>query len=110
MSPDTTERSPGEEKSTAENKVPVVPLLVLLLVKNAPPTVVVPLIEKDAGEAEFVATDGSAVVGTPKVQAGRVAWLYATTSVQPACEDMVSEAAGVFEAPAPYRPMYQAAV
>ena len=75
MSPDTTERSPGAEKSAAENNVPVVPDLVLLLVKNAPPTVVVPLIENDAGEAELVATEGSAVVGVPNVQAGRVAWL-----------------------------------
>jgi hypothetical protein len=75
VSPLTTERSPGEEKSTAENKVPVVPLLVLLLVKNAPPMVVVPLIENAAGDAEFVATDGLAVVGVPNVQAGRVDWL-----------------------------------
>jgi len=55
--------------------VPVVPPLVLLLVKNAPPTVVVPLMLNDAGEAELVATEGLAVVGVPNVQAGRVAWL-----------------------------------
>ena len=84
MSPDVTARSPGEEKSAAENKVPVVPDLVLLLTKNAPPTVVVPLMVNAATEAEFVATEGLAVVAVANVQAGRVAWLYATTSVQPA--------------------------
>lgn len=73
VSPETTERSPGALKSAAENNVPVVPLLVLLLVKNAPPTVVVPLMLNVAGEAEFVATEGLAVVGVPNVQAGRVA-------------------------------------
>ena len=77
------------------------PPLVLLVTRNAPPTVVVPLMLNVAGEAEFVATDGSAVVGVPNVQAGRVDWLYAVTSVQPAWEDMVSEAAGVLDAPAP---------
>ena len=65
VSPDTTERSPGELKSAAENNVPVVPPLVLLVVRNAPPTVVVPLILYVAGEAEFVATEGLAVVGVP---------------------------------------------
>ena len=75
VSPEVTERSPGELKSAAEYNVPVVPLLVLLLVKNAPPTVVVALILNVAGEAEFVATDGLAVVGVPNVQAGRFAWL-----------------------------------
>jgi hypothetical protein len=64
--------------------VPVVPLLALPLVKNAPPTVVVPLMLKMAGEAVFVATEGFAVVAVAKVAATRVALLYATTSVQPA--------------------------
>ena len=51
------------------------PPFVLLLVKNAPPTVEVALIVYDAGEAEFVATEGLAVVGVANVQAGRVALL-----------------------------------
>lgn len=75
VSPDTTERSPGELKSAAEYRVPVLPLLVLLLVRKAPPTVAVALMLNTATEAELVATEGLAVVGVPKVQAGRVAWL-----------------------------------
>ena len=75
MSPLTTDRSPGAVKSDAENKVPVVPLFVLLLTKNAPPTVAVALMVNEAGEAELVATEGLAVVGVPKLQAGRVALL-----------------------------------
>ena len=75
VSPDTTERSPGDWKSEAENKIPVVPDLVLLLIKNAPPTVEVALIVNEAGEAELLITDGSAVVAVPKVAAGRVALL-----------------------------------
>ena len=75
VSPETTERSPGALKSAAEYNVPVEPPLVLLLVKNAPPTTVVALMLNVAGEAEFVATDGLAVVGVPNVQAGRFAWL-----------------------------------
>ena len=75
VSPFTTERSPGDWKSAAENSVPVVPPLVLLVVRNAPPTVVVPLMLNVAAEAEFVATDGLFVVGVPNVQAGRVDWL-----------------------------------
>jgi hypothetical protein len=75
ISPDATERSPGEPKSAAEYKMPVVPLFVLLLVKNAPPTVAVALIVNEAGDAELVATEGLAVVGVPNVQAGRVALL-----------------------------------
>lgn len=55
--------------------MPVVPLFVLLLVKNAPPTVAVALMVNEAGEAELVATEGLAVVGVPNVQAGRVALL-----------------------------------
>jgi hypothetical protein len=74
-SPDATERSPGAAKSEAENNTPVVPLLVLLLIKNAPPTVAVALIVKAEGEAEFVITDGSAVVAAANVAAGRVALL-----------------------------------
>ena len=75
MSPDTTERSPGDWKSEAENSVPVVPPLVLLLVKNAPAIVVVPLMLKVAGEPLFVMTEGSAVEAVPNEQAGRVDWL-----------------------------------
>ena len=75
MSPETTERSPGAAKSAAENKVPVEPLLVLLLVKNAPPTVAVALIVNVAGEAAFVTTEGLAVVAVTKVAATRVALL-----------------------------------
>lgn len=75
VSPDTTERSPGEVKSDAEYRVPVDPPLVLSLTKNAPPTVAVALMLYTAGEAEFVATEGLAVVGVANVQAGRVAWL-----------------------------------
>lgn len=75
MSPETTARSPGELKSAAEYNVPVVPPFVLLVVKNAPPTVVVALMLNVAGEAELVATDGLAVVGVANEHAGRVAWL-----------------------------------
>jgi len=75
VSPDTTDRSPGEVKSEAENKVPVAPLLALPLVKNAPPTVEVPLMVKEEGEAEVVATEGLAVVAVTKVAATRVALL-----------------------------------
>jgi hypothetical protein len=109
VSPDATERSPGEVKSEAENSTPVVPLLVLLLIKKAPPTVAVALIVKDAGEALFVATDGLAVVGVPNVQAGRVALLYGTISVKPGCVAAVSLAVGLLDAAAPYRPRYQVA-
>tara|TARA_R110000782_G_scaffold48670_2_gene106437 strand:+ start:2627 stop:2983 length:357 start_codon:yes stop_codon:yes gene_type:complete len=73
VSPDTTDRSPGEEKSAAENRIPVVPLLVLLDVRNAPPMIVDALILKDAGDAVFVITEGSAVVAVPNVHACRVA-------------------------------------
>ena len=83
MSPLATERSPGAPKSAAEYKMPVVPLLVLSLVKNAPPTVAVALMLNEAGEAELVATEGLAVVGVPNVHTGRVALLYGTTSVHP---------------------------
>ena len=75
VSPETTERSPGEVKSDAEYRVPVVPPFVLLLIKKAPPTVAVALILNTAGEAEFVATDGFAVVGVANEQAGLVDWL-----------------------------------
>ena len=83
-SPEATERSPGAAKSDAENNTPVEPPLVELLIKNAPPTVAVALMVKVAGEAELVATEGSAVVGVPNVQVGRVALLYGVISVQPA--------------------------
>ena len=75
MSPDTTERSPGAAKSAAENNVPVVPFLVLSLVRNAPPTVEVALILNVAGEAAFVTTEGLAVVAVTNVAATRVALL-----------------------------------
>lgn len=75
MSPEVTERSPGDEKSAAENKVPVEPDLVLLLTRNAPPTVAVALMLNAAAEAELVATEGLAVVAVANVQAGRVALL-----------------------------------
>ena len=69
-SPDTTERSPGELKSAAENNVPVVPEAALH--KNAPPTVAVALIVNCALDAEFVTTDGLALVAEAKVAAGRL--------------------------------------
>jgi hypothetical protein len=75
MSPDTTERSPGALKSAAEKSVPVVPFLVLLLVKNAPPTVEVALMLNVAGEAELVTTEGLAVVAVANVAVTRVALL-----------------------------------
>ena len=62
-------------KSDAENRIPVVPLLVLLLVKNAPPTVAVDVMLKDAGEPELLMTDGLALVAEPNEQVGRLAWL-----------------------------------
>jgi hypothetical protein len=49
--------------------------LVLLLIKKAPPTTCVALIVNDAGEAELLITEGSAVVAVPNVAAGRVALL-----------------------------------
>ena len=75
VSPDTTDLSPGGVKSEAENKVPAVPLLALPLVRNAPPTVEVALMVKEAGEAVLVATEGLAVVAVTNVQATRVALL-----------------------------------
>ena len=75
VSPDTTDRSPGEVKSEAENNVPAVPLLALPLVRNAPPTVEVALMVKEEGEAVLVATEGLAVVAVTNVQATRVALL-----------------------------------
>ena len=92
VSPFTTLRSPGEVKSEAENSVPVLPLLVLLL--NA------------AGEAEFVTTEGLALVAATNVAVGRLALLYPVSSVQVPCEPIVLLAAGALEAPAPYRPIY----
>lgn len=75
VSPDTTDLSPGEVKSEAENKVPAVPLFALPLVRKAPPTVEVPLIVNAEGEAVLVATEGLAVVAVTKVAATRVALL-----------------------------------
>jgi hypothetical protein len=71
VSPDTTVRSPGDWKSAAENSVPVVPPFVLSLIKNAPPTVAVALMLNAATEAEFVATDGLAVVAVANEHVGR---------------------------------------
>jgi hypothetical protein len=71
VSPETTLRSPGDWKSAAENKVPVEPPAVLLLTKKAPPTVCVALIEKEAGDAVLVTTDGLALVAAVKVAVGR---------------------------------------
>jgi len=110
VSPFTTARSPGDWKSPAENSTPVVPPLVLLEVKNAPPTVSVPFMLNTATEAVLLITEGSAVVAAPNVHAGRVAWLYAVISVQPACDAIVSPAAGSFVAAAPYKPKNQPAV
>ena len=75
VSPDVTALSPGAEKSTAENNVPAVPLLALPLVRKAPPTVEVAFILNADGEAEFVATEGLAVVAVTNVHATRVALL-----------------------------------
>ena len=72
MSPETTDLSPGDWKSAAENKVPVVPLFADPLVRNAPPTVVVPFIVNVALLAEFVTTEGLALVAAANVAAGRV--------------------------------------
>jgi len=110
VSPLATLRSPGAAKSAAEKSVPDVPPLVLSDVKNAPPTTVVPLMLNAAGEALFVITEGSAVVAGANVQVGRVALLYAVTSVQPIWLDIVSVAAGLLLAPAPYRPMYHVVI
>jgi hypothetical protein len=64
VSPDSTERLPNV-KLPAEYKIPVVPDLVLLVVRNAPATVAVALIVKDVAvdalepdAAAFHATDG----------------------------------------------------
>lgn len=81
--------------------MPVVPPLVLLEMRNAPPIIAVPLMLNDAGEAELLITDGLAVVAVPNVAAGRVALLYAVTSVQPAWDAAVSPAAGLLVAAAP---------
>ena len=64
MSPDATDLSPPV-KSPAENKTPEVPEATLH--KNAPAIVAVPLIANEEGDAEFVITDGLAVVAEPKV-------------------------------------------
>ena len=107
VSPLTTERSPGDWKSAAENSVPEVPDAAEH--RKAPPTVWVALMENEAGLALLVTTDGLALVAAANVAAGRLP-AYGVTSVQPACEDSVSVAAGVLEAPAPYRPMYQVVI
>jgi hypothetical protein len=75
VSPEVTALSPGEEKSAAENRVPAVPLFALPLVRKAPPTVDVALMENEAGDAELVATEGFAVVAVANVTATRVALL-----------------------------------
>jgi hypothetical protein len=75
VSPDTTLRSPGEEKSAAEKSVPVEPPLVLFETKKAPPTVEEALMVNEAVEALLVATEGFAVVAVANVHVGRVALL-----------------------------------
>lgn len=71
MSPDTTVRSPGDWKSEAENNVPEVPDAAVQM--NAPATTPPELeMEKAEGVEELSITEGSAVVGVPKVMAGRV--------------------------------------
>jgi hypothetical protein len=64
VSPDATDLSPPV-KSPAENKTPEVPEDTL--VKKAPAIVAVALMANEEGEAEFVITDGLAVVAVPKV-------------------------------------------
>jgi hypothetical protein len=110
VSPETTFLSPGAVKSDAENNVPTAPLLALPLVKKHPPTVDVALMENAAGEAVFVTTEGLAVVAVTKVGVTRVALLYGTTSVHPAWDAIVSPAAGLLLAAAPYRPIYQVVI
>ena len=110
MSPLATERSPGAAKSAAENSVPVVPPLVSLEVRNAPPITAVALMLNDAGEAVLLITEGSAVVAVPNVQVGRVALLYPVSSVQPAWLAIVLPAAGLLDEAAPYRPIYQVVI
>ena len=69
MSPLTTERSPPV-KSEAENSVPDVPEAALA--KNAPPTVAELVMLYEALLAEFVTTEGFAVVAAANVAAGRL--------------------------------------
>jgi hypothetical protein len=64
VSPAATDLSPAV-KSPAENNTPEVP--VATLHKNAPATVAVPVMRNDEGAAEFVMTEGLAVVAEPKV-------------------------------------------
>ena len=87
MSPDCTPRFPPV-KLPAEYKVPVVPLFVLLVVKKHPAMVALALTVNDVdvdafdpADAEFHPTDG------------RVELEYATLSLHPAWDDMVSPAA-----------------
>jgi len=75
VSPETTERSPGAEKSAAENSVPVVPSFVLLLTRKAPPTVAVASMLNEAAAEEFEATEGLASVAATNRHCGRVALL-----------------------------------
>ena len=79
MSPDATDLSPPV-KSPAENKTPEVPEDTLH--KKAPAIVAVAFMAKAEGDAEFVITDGFAVVAEPKVTALREP-VYAVLSVQP---------------------------
>lgn len=84
--------------------------MVLLLIKNAPPTVAGALMLNAATEAEFVATEGLARVAAAKEHVGRTPLLYGVISDQPGCKAAVSPAAGVLEAPAPYKPKYQVVI
>ena len=72
VSPETTERLPGDEKLASENKVPVLPPLVLLLIKNAPAIVEVAFMLNAATDDELVITEGLAVVAVPNEQVTRV--------------------------------------
>lgn len=67
------------DKTPVENKVPVVPPMVLLDVKNAPLMVKVPVIAKLAGVGFVIALADAALV----LQAGRVPE-YEVPSIQPA--------------------------
>ena len=76
ISPDTTERSPGLENAFSENRVPTTPLLAEPLVRKAPPTVPVALMENEATDELLVTTEGLAFVAAVKDAATRVELLY----------------------------------
>lgn len=70
VSPDATTRSPGDEKSAAENNMPEVPEDTLH--RKAPPTVAVAFMTYEAGDIAVVATDGLASVAGANMAGGRV--------------------------------------